>query len=103
MNRKETDSIETAVILAREFPQLKAGVIRATIARARLLQHYAECECNGELTPRQVSRQRRLASILSDWYGDALKVGGDPRGYVVKIKLPSGRSNNWGGEAWGVL
>ncbi len=26
----------------------------------------------------------------------------DPRGYTVKLSLPSGRSNHWGGETWGV-
>lgn len=27
---------------------------------------------------------------------------GDPRGYAVKIHLPSGKSNHFGGETWGV-
>lgn len=32
------------------------------------------------------------------------RFGGDPRGYVVKLKLPSGRSNTWGGAeaGWGI-
>lgn len=30
--------------------------------------------------------------------------GGDPRGYTVKVKFPSGRYNTWGGseDGWGV-
>lgn len=82
---------------------LTPQMIAATFANARILARYAVDECNrGELTPRQAKREKRLIQVLRDFYGDALDVNGDPRGYVVKIKLPSGRYNNWGGEAWGV-
>lgn len=31
-------------------------------------------------------------------YGMTPKFGGDPRGCTVKLQMPSGRTNDWGGE-----
>lgn len=49
---------------------------------------------------------RALAKLqaIADRYGATVKLGGDPRGYVVKLILASGRHNTWGGasEGWGV-
>lgn len=49
---------------------------------------------------------RALAKLqaIADRYGAKVKLGGDPRGYVVKLILASGRHNTWGGAAdgWGV-
>lgn len=46
---------------------------------------------------------KKLQDIASR-YGAAVKLGGDPRGYVVKLILASGRHNTWGGasDGWGV-
>ncbi|MCZ8104006.1 MAG: hypothetical protein O9972_39695 [Burkholderiales bacterium] len=45
----------------------------------------------------------KLQEIASR-YGATVTISGDPRGYVVKLKLASGRHNTWGGAAdgWGV-
>lgn len=32
----------------------------------------------------------------------SVKFDTDPRGYTIKLKLPSGRYNSWDGESWGV-
>lgn len=49
---------------------------------------------------------RALAKLqaIADRYGATVKLGGDPRGYVVKLILASGRHNTWGGasDGWGV-
>lgn len=39
---------------------------------------------------------------LAKHYGAVAHCGGDPRGYVVKLKLPSGAHNGWGGaeDGW---
>lgn len=41
---------------------------------------------------------------LADSIGCQIKFGGDPRGYTVKVVLPDGRYNTWGGaeEGWGI-
>ena len=30
------------------------------------------------------------------------ETNGDPRGYPLKLTLPTGRSNSWDGEHWGI-
>lgn len=50
--------------------------------------------------------KRALAKLqaIADRYGATVKLGGDPRGYVVKLQLASGRHNTMGGstDGWGV-
>ncbi len=54
----------------------------------------AERQCNEPLTDEYVEKKR--AKGFSN--------GGDPRGYTLKIHLPTERYNTWGGkeEGWGV-
>lgn len=49
-------------------------------------------------------RARAKLQAIADRYGAKVKLGGDPRGYVVKLILASGRHNTWGGasDGWGV-
>ena len=48
---------------------------------------------------------KRVKTLLKKYELDDVKfkVGGDPRGYCLKIMLPNGRYNSWGGkeEGWG--
>ena len=39
---------------------------------------------------------------IADKLGFEVTFNGDPRGGNIRFKLPSGRSNNWGGEDWGI-
>jgi len=41
------------------------------------------------------------AAILAPYGAGSVTVDGDPRGYVLKFRLASGRSNSFGGEVWG--
>ncbi len=62
------------------------------IGEARALANLAVAHCNGELTPRQIARsanlQRKMLAEFKEIFGDCAKVsfGGDPRGYVVRVK-----------------
>lgn len=42
------------------------------------------------------------AAILESYGATDIQVGGDPRGFTLKWRFASGRSNSFGGEAWGV-
>ena len=57
-------------------------------------------------TAKDKADARALAKLqaIADRYGAKVKLGGDPRGYVVKLILASGRHNTWGGapDGWGV-
>lgn len=73
----------------------------------RSLQSLAIAHCNHGLTARQERRQKSLcehASAVASRYDATVDCGGDPRGYVLKIILPTGRYNTWGGKesGWGI-
>lgn len=87
---------------------------------ARLLMRHgatygrlAEVECSVELSERETARlerrqaqlERRMRELVSE-LGDGFSVdfSGDPRGYTVKVTLPTKAYNTWGGaeSGWGV-
>ena len=76
----------------------------AVIRDAARLQSLAVAECNADLTPRQRANQagaeRRLRAALEP-LGVRVDVGGDPRGYVVKLHHNALPPNTWGGKESG--
>lgn len=47
---------------------------------------------------REAQIEKRMRAILAPFPAFAVTFGGDPRGYTVKLKLPSGAYNTWGGS-----
>jgi len=74
---------------------------RAILRDAATMQRLAVEACNRELTDgekRQDDRcQLRIEAACTPW-GIKPTFNGDPRGNVVKLLLPSGRWNSWGGK-----
>jgi hypothetical protein len=71
------------------------------------LNRYNETECNYGLSVRQQARVTNLelrAEEIAKVLGVGIKFNGDPRGYAIKLMLPSGEYNTWGGkeEGWGI-
>ena len=85
-----------------------ATIVRHNAARYATIQ---ERWCSEEMSDRttaalEAKEQRieaRITSLLQP-HGITVKFGGDPRGFTVKLHLPSGRSNSWGGpeEGFGI-
>jgi hypothetical protein len=103
MNRTERKHAMNALErlpAAHWTPDTLAGVIRD----ATRLQSLAVAACNAELTPRQKANQKgaehRLRAALEP-LGVRVDVGGDPRGYVVKLHHPALPPNTWGGREGG--
>ena len=72
---------------------------------ARRLHTLAEAACNGELTPRQETRDAKLQARAGELCGElgfTCRYNGDPRGFALYVNLPSGASNSWSGEGWGI-
>lgn len=99
---------EFIALLYREFPD-KEGIVpfaRELMRLARKCAHFAEAAC-GELSPRQAAldeaNDRRIEE-LCEAFGASVLIQGDPRGFTVKLLLPSGSYNTWGGHenGWGV-
>jgi len=85
--------------VAREVAEL--------MALAGRLNRYNETECTYGLTANQQKRveglEKRVQGICKE-LGIGVKFNGDPRGYAVKLLLPSKAYNTWGGEGegWGI-
>ncbi len=106
--------------LASELPGVPPTAVidygRAILRAARTIQRLAETSCNLSLTKSEErrhaaaeSRIRVCLAELSSWSPDGrsvtiAEIGSDPRGYCVKLRLPSGKGNTWGGDecGWGV-
>ncbi len=87
----------------REVGEIARKIMRNAATHGRL----AEEECGRELTEAEQRKvdscEERIGQLCARLgKGFVPQFSGDPRGYTVKIRLPSGRYNNWGGEAWGV-
>lgn len=60
--------------------------------------------CNRELTEREEKRlenTRKKITDISAACNCEARCGGDPRGYTVKLVMPHGAYNTWGGEEEG--
>jgi len=123
---KEREQFIAAMV--REFPGKSADEVtrlaRLLLRHAKTHGRLAEESCNGHpiqssptaamaLVNRlqakwdaRIERQEkqiehRIAEIAAE-LGCAADFGGDPRGYTVKLQLPSGRMNTWGQDGFGV-
>lgn len=66
---------------------------------AKSLARLNEVRCNQELSGRQETRYRNLvnhATAKAEFMGMKLITNQDPRGPSLLLKLPSGRTNDWG-------
>lgn len=102
-------------MLVAEFPHRPRSLViamgRNLMARATTAQRLSELFCSVEMSEAETARQERkdevndaaIEAICKAW-GLKARLDGDPRGYVVKLLLPSGRHNTWGGAecGWGV-
>lgn len=93
------DTIPQPILALRVSELIKLG---------NTLSNLAVANCNYGLSPRQETRRDnirdRIAAIGKE-LGVTFTTGGDPRGYVLKLKTPeSGRYNSFGGreDGWGV-
>lgn len=125
---KEREEFIAAIV--REFPDKPIDFVthraRLLLRHAKTHGRLAEESCNGhpaqssptmdaktvgrlqEKWDARIERQekqieRRMAEIAAE-LGVPIRFGGDPRGYTVKLTLPSGRYNSFGGreEGYGV-
>ena len=95
--------LETVAVLTEHG--LSRQHVSELLRLARRLHRLAEAACLGDLTPRQEAQRagaRRRIAEIADAYGLTVSFQGDPRGHVVRVHLPSGRSNRWDNDGWGL-
>lgn len=123
------DYQDTEAIFWKESPGFKGNMEEALnqVHRAETTLHrIAENQCNGH--PKEIVecrdgrfykynvedeiwrlkdektelRLRVKIQSIADELGFKVTFNGDPRGGAIRFILPSGKSNNWDGETWGV-
>jgi hypothetical protein len=81
--------------------QNAVDLARLILRNAATVQRLAIEHCNRQLRPGEEKQweaaKARIVDACKPW-GIRAKVNGDPRGCCVKLILPSGRWNSWGGK-----
>ena len=93
------------VQVADQFMKLARTLERINVRECN--DDYADTDWGRNKRSRDIAASKRTEARLKDLcrhYGFGLNLGGDPRGYAVKLILPTGRYNTWGGkeEGYGV-
>lgn len=99
--------IESDVLRARGQSHEAAGFYALdNIHRLeRNLHGLFETACNRDLTDTENTRIESIESAvrtMAGILGFQVRFNRDPRGGAIRFVLPSGRSNNWDGETWGI-
>ncbi len=69
------------------------------------LHRLAETACNRDMTEHEVKREDSISNkvrIITNQLGFKVRFNNDPRGGTIRFILPSGKSNNWDSETWGI-
>lgn len=86
---------------ARIAVQRCNGIPRYDAKAGRVLETWTEDdEARADKACDKIAKE--AAKILESYGATDIQVGGDPRGFNLKWRLASGRSNSFGGEVWGV-
>ena len=94
------DREEFIHLMAREGLSLKDT--RVVLRAGSTIQRLAVEDCSRQLTEREIAMaerlEKRIHMITADMGWPSPLFGGDPRGCVVKVRVPSGYTNDWGRE-----
>lgn len=121
MNRTKEETVALSKRLARVYPGapwvLKLATIKILQRTGRAADRAGEAECNRQpVYPdefhdkrKATSHKARTALAQLEPYrahpvGVTIEVGGDPRGYCLKLHHPAIGGNTWGGDVsgWGI-
>jgi hypothetical protein len=84
-----------------QIHRLATKLMRAAHTHGKLM----EKECNEPLTDYDRRSIERIEAAIKDLCSELgigrVELGGDPRGYTVKVHLSTGAYNTWGGKESG--
>ena len=111
MSESEHQVTTLAVHIGRQRPQWGAERVAGVSASlVELAGEYGSIQverCNRELDAEDISREaaieKKIGELTAD-VGVSSILGGDPRGYTVKLLFSHKPYNSWGGEecGWGI-
>ena len=97
----EDPDYERPIVRAHIVAELASKLVRA----AKSLHRRYEAECSYEWADTDAyrsatERKEKAVAKLMKPYGIDCVFNGDPRGAPIKLKLPTGKTNDWGGEGY---
>ena len=95
-------AVEFAIAIARECPEAKPDDVCELIRLSRRHARLQERACSQPVKEGFDVRCEESIRAVCGRIGVPVYFSGDPRGFTVKVKLPSGLSNHWGGLTFGV-
>lgn len=93
--------MEFACLMAKHAPQFPLTQLQRVMRLSSTINWLATEDCNTGLTDWKRAKYHRFRNKVRDLcaeYGCGVKFSGDPRGATVKIVVPDGYTNDWGGE-----
>lgn len=107
MSSQHRNDIETVHLITKHGSSVLRHDLLAFLKNARSFARLQVIACNRDTTPAEDKRDAKLVDCLMNQaraWGLKCKLGGDPRGFTVKLFFPGGEYNSWGGkeEGWGV-
>lgn len=104
-NQFAEDSAVFAALMWSEASNILDEIHRANTSLHTINERQC-CEEMSEATATRLEKReekiKERITKLAERLGFGVYFNGDPRGGAVRFILPSGRSNNWDGESWGV-
>lgn len=99
------DLIQDVFVLSREIPSSTLEEIIKLLEIAQKLSRLNLKFANEGLTDAEEKKKNSLeqkAEKIAIKWEIPMEFNSDPRGFAVELKLPSGRSNSFVGEIWGL-
>ncbi len=89
---------EFLTILVQEYPAVSFATLRELMRLARRHGRLQEKACNQDVPDNHdAGCERRIVALCNEHLPGTTPVfQGDPRGATVKLRVPSGRTNDWG-------
>jgi hypothetical protein len=105
MNKAQKEAMaQNVAVLARNYPSVNAQKLQNDLFKLALAcEHNARELCNTADHVDQRDQLRSQFAKISQKHGVELKadITGDPRGFSLKLHLPDGSYNTWGGKESG--
>ena len=93
-------SILLEELTPKHEPRQVVQLARWLVKKAKWHERMQCVRCNRYVSEVEEEREERVESLVTDKlkpFNITPIFGGDPRGATIKLKLPSGRYNDWGG------
>ena len=97
---RELEVVEFALLMAREFPEVRPGQLVDLMRLSRRHCRLQEKACSEPVPAEHDAKiERRIMELCQEIDPRCFpKFFGDPRGVTVRLKVPSGKTNDWGAE-----